>query len=343
MRTLVVYGGWVCTVAASVLSLSGCTVAAAGSEEGEEAVESTALALTSAQRSAAINAKANQNAASVGAPFGPFTNTAKPGGYRDYVNNASIYIGDAVGQAFIVRGLIRGKWDVFGAENSFLGFPITDEGTTAFGTGQYSLFQGGRVLWKGGAGAAFETHGCNDDIYGRHGWEWGLLGFPTSDEQQITNRRKNDFENGRIYTRLSDPGGCADISWPVLTKTLIPNQLAAQGWPRITRLKLVKNAFGAFLDIEGAGFTPGLLVDFFINSPEFHVPISGTSGTGAVVQANGTFKFLPGDGVGVHFKEQSIIKINNVITIQAIHQGTGQMAVSSVTRSDMGTNYTRPF
>jgi hypothetical protein len=339
MTTLLVRGGLVC---ASVLALAGCGIAAQGSESGsDESVESSSSALTATQRSNAINAKAAANSALLGPATTSYANTPSlPGGYRHYTNNASVYIGDAVGYAAIVLGLNRGKWAALGWENSVLGFPTTDEYSTAFGTGQYNLFQYGRILWKNGAAQSFETHGCNDDIYGRHGFEWGPLGYPTSDEVAIGDRLKNNFERGRIYTKPSWGGGCANMSWPVLNTTSISNQLAAQGAPRITSLTITGNAIGANLFVQGAGFAPGLLIRFFINGPESRGTLH--NGTGATVAANGTFNYSS-TAAGDYVSNSVIYKINNVITVQAYHQTSGQSAVASYTHSGVGINYTLPY
>lgn len=336
MRTVLVRVGLMCACA---VTLSGCGIETQDADGGEEAAESVSSALTSAQRSTAINNKAAANSAWVGAPTTAYSNTpSKPGGYRHYTNNASIYIGDAVGSAHIVVGLIRSKWSALGWENSALGFPKTDEAPTAFGTGQFNLFEKGRITWKSGAAQGFETHGCIDDIYSRLGWEWGTLGYATGDEAAITNRLKNNFERGRIYFKGTIAGSCANKTWPVLTTTSISNKLAAQNWPRITSLAVNTNQFGADVIVSGAGFTPGQTVDFYVNSPEFRHGM----GSFTIAAADGTFAYSSVTSLD-YVPNSDIKKINNVVTVQAVQHTSGKMAVSSAYNSVVGSNYVHPY
>ena len=337
MTTLSVRAGLVC---AGVLALSGCGVAAQGLETSDESVGSVESALTATQRATAINNKAAANSALVGAATTAYANTpTKPGGFRHYANNASIYIGDSVGYAAIVLGFNRGKWSALGWENSVLGFPTTDEFPNAFGTGRYNLFEGGRILWKNGAGASFETHGCIDAIYGRLGFEGGTLAFPTSDETAIGDRLKNNFERGRIYFRNNSSASCDFKTWPVLNTTSTANQLASQGAPRITGLSVFAAQIGAHISVQGAGFTPGRALRFFINSPEGQG--SSRNGKGTIVAADGTFSFST-QAASDYFSSAMVIKINNVVTVEA-YEATGKMAVLSTINTTVGSNYASPY
>jgi hypothetical protein len=120
------------------------------------------------------------------------------GRYRHY-QNGSIYWHPLAG-AHEIHGLIRAKWAKLGWEKSVLGYPKTDESTSAAG-GRYNQFQGGTILWKTGAKEAFETHGAIRSKWGSLGWESGALGFPVTDETKTPDGigRFNHFENGSIY------------------------------------------------------------------------------------------------------------------------------------------------
>jgi hypothetical protein len=138
----------------------------------------------------------------LGAPATP--ETACPDGvgrYRHYAHG-SIYWTAATG-AHEVHGLIRGKWSALGYEQGKLGYPGTDE--TALANGAYSIFQGGVILWKGGAAEAFAVQGAIQSRYVSLGSEGGVLGFPVTDERPLPDGvgRYNHFEGGSIYWKPS--------------------------------------------------------------------------------------------------------------------------------------------
>jgi uncharacterized protein with LGFP repeats len=115
---------------------------------------------------------------------------------RDY-ENGSIYWSRSTG-AFEVHGAIRDKWRALGAEQSFLGFPVTDESKATIGEGRFNGFQGGVVYWSAATGA-FEIHGDILNHWRATGGE-RLLGFPTSDETRAEGDRYrfSNFEHGQI-------------------------------------------------------------------------------------------------------------------------------------------------
>ena len=92
--------------------------------------------------------------------------------------------------------------------------------------------------------------------------------------------------------------------------------------------------------MQGAGFTPGGVIRFFINGPETRG--NTHNGTGAAVAANGTFNYSS-TAAGDYVSNTFIYKINNVITVQAYHQTSGQSAVSSFYHSGVGTNYNAAY
>ncbi|GAA5090454.1 LGFP repeat-containing protein [Nocardia iowensis] len=119
---------------------------------------------------------------------------SKPGRFNHF-QGGSIYwsVGTAAHQ---VSGLIRDKWYSLGAENSPLGFPITDE-AAAKDNGRYNLFNDGTIYWSPRTGA----HAVWGAI--RTSWEAraaanGTYGYPTSDEYDYQGGKAQDFEGGRI-------------------------------------------------------------------------------------------------------------------------------------------------
>jgi hypothetical protein len=101
--------------------------------------------------------------------------------------------------AFEVHGDILGKWSALGAEQSFLGYPISDEISTQDG-GRVSHFQGGSIYWTSET-LAFETHGTIRDRWVSLGAEISYLGYPISDEGDIPSGggRMSRFQNGIIF------------------------------------------------------------------------------------------------------------------------------------------------
>ncbi|CAN3979510.1 hypothetical protein KPATCC21470_2137 [Kitasatospora purpeofusca] len=90
----------------------------------------------------------------------------KPGRYNHFVLPAggtdpylSIYWSQDTG-AHEVHGDIRTKWSQLGWENSYLGFPTSDEFTVA--AGRRSSFTGGYIRWNGIAGGSTDYHGGDE-------------------------------------------------------------------------------------------------------------------------------------------------------------------------------------
>jgi uncharacterized protein with LGFP repeats len=138
------------------------------------------------------------------------------GSYRHY-RGGSIYFKFAQQIAYEVHGLIRDRWAALGWENSFLGFPLTDEHDAGDGRGRASRFEGGSISWTPDLGA-HEVHGA---IHGR--WKAlgapndpeGVLGFPTTDELITPNQRGryNHFEQGSIY--WTPTTGAHEVTSPI--------------------------------------------------------------------------------------------------------------------------------
>jgi uncharacterized protein with LGFP repeats len=120
------------------------------------------------------------------------------GCFKQY-QGGSIYWNPSTG-AFEVHGAIRDKWNLLGAEQSFLGYPATDETGTPDGVGRYNAFQGGSIYWTPDTDA-HEVHGAIRDKWASMGWERSLLGYPATDETGTPDGvgRYNAFQGGSIY------------------------------------------------------------------------------------------------------------------------------------------------
>ena len=77
------------------------------------------------------------------------------GKYRHY-QHGSIYWSPLTA-AHEVHGLIRDKWAALGWEQSYLGYPMTDEIDTFDGAGRVSKFQGGELIWRKATNAVSEV------------------------------------------------------------------------------------------------------------------------------------------------------------------------------------------
>lgn len=120
--------------------------------------------------------------------------------YNNFHGGRAIYWTSADG-AHLIYGDIYKKWISFGGEGGGLGYPVTDETSTADHLCRYNNFKnGGSIYWRNGAGA-FLVYG---EIYRKWislGGEGGFLGYPTTDELPTpgANGRYNDFRSGSIY------------------------------------------------------------------------------------------------------------------------------------------------
>ncbi|GGK48005.1 LGFP repeat-containing protein [Nocardia camponoti] len=95
-----------------------------------------------------------------------------------------------------VSGEIYKKYTAFGGTTSPLGNPTGPQENGPNG-GLYQDFDGGAIYWSSATGA----HVVWGDI--REAWDAdggvnGTLGYPTSDEKDITGGKQSDFEGGTI-------------------------------------------------------------------------------------------------------------------------------------------------
>lgn len=79
-----------------------------------------------------------------------------------------------------IQGAIFEKWQQMGAQNSDLGFPLSDELTTPDGIGRYNVFEGGMIYWTPQHGA-HAVSGLTLFLWGAGGFERGNYGYPVGD------------------------------------------------------------------------------------------------------------------------------------------------------------------
>jgi hypothetical protein len=313
---------------AAMTGLAGCAVETFDEELGTETAE-----LTTAERNAKIVTKFNQNTGLLGMEIAgserQFTNGAK----RDYTgagNNSSIYIGDAVNRAHIVMGFIRSKYLAKNAQAGILGYPTTDEFSTAFNTGRVNFFQKGRILWKAGASEAFETNGTIDGLYTKLGLEWGNLGFTTRDQFATQGNHVSRFEFGRIFMA----GG---VPRPVITAFNPNAKLVEMNHPRLTNVTLRQGAVGQVcVSADGVRFPPNTAVRIWTSSWAG----VGNSSPSVITRSDGTFSVRQtGSSCTNVFQSVSgittVVASTNDLSVQAVTGAFFTVATNNVTISQI--------
>lgn len=97
-----------------------------------------------------------------------------------------------------IQGAIYDKWQSMGAQNSELGYPISDELTTPDGIGRYNVFEHGMIYWTPQHGA-YAVSGFILAEWGKAGFEKSFYGYPvdnavSSNDARISQR----FERGSL-------------------------------------------------------------------------------------------------------------------------------------------------
>ncbi len=139
----------------------------------------------------------------LGAPTSDEFKTPNKNGAGQHFEGGSIYWSPATG-AHEIHGSIKDKWASLGWENSFLGFPVTDETTTPDGFGRFNFFEGGAIYYHPHLGT-FAVPRLIADVWKKEGWEKGKLGYPVSDEIIKNNNSVQYFEFGAIISTKASP------------------------------------------------------------------------------------------------------------------------------------------
>lgn len=121
-------------------------------------------------------------AGKLGYPITDELTNSDDGKRQAFQNDSSIYYTAATG-AHQIGGDIGKRWGELGWEESYLGYPTTDELATPNGQGRLNHFEMGSIYWSGSSGA----HDLTAELvtlWGALGWEEGELGFPTRNAER---------------------------------------------------------------------------------------------------------------------------------------------------------------
>jgi LGFP repeat len=87
---------------------------------------------------------------------------------------------------------INDKYNKVGGEHGFLGRPDDDERFCSDGVGRYRQFKHGSIHWHPSTGA-YETHGAIRGKWAQMQFEVGPLGYPISDEHDVSETELADL------------------------------------------------------------------------------------------------------------------------------------------------------
>ena len=114
----------------------------------------------------------------------------------------------------VVPADIEVGWAATDWEEGPLGYPTSGLIPLRGGSGQ--VFEGGAVYWSP-AGGSHAVWGAIRDSWGRHGWEAGVLGYPTSDVIALRGGSGQVFQGGAVYwseaTGAHAVGGAIRATW----------------------------------------------------------------------------------------------------------------------------------
>lgn len=268
----------------------------------------------------------------LGAPQGPELITPNSLGSYRHFDGGSIYWKHSLPFAFEVHGLIRDKWASLGWENSFLGFPLTDEIPVAGGRGRANTFEGGVIAWTPTTGA-HEVHGAIWGQWNALGLE-GAFGFPLTDELVTpdTRGRYNHFENGSIY--WTPTTGAHEVTG------YIKDAWAQAGWERGPvgyPISSPSQMRPTVVPTDFQDFEHGSIYDWLGNSRTVLRSPSVTALTGTIIEWTNFGSLLPdGDRISVSFTGHAP-NGSTQLTLQAASGITWWKAVSiwSPSRGDL--------
>ena len=142
----------------------------------------------------------NQNfeSGALGFPISGIQTTTSTGMIYQHYSGGAIVGNDKHGY-FESRGKIRELWQKFGFEFGVFGFPTSNIETNPKTGIYWQYFEGGAIVGNDKHGY-FESRGKIREAWASQNFEFGKLGFPTSNIYDAgTNRKAQSFENGIIY------------------------------------------------------------------------------------------------------------------------------------------------
>lgn len=123
----------------------------------------------------------------------------KASGCFQQFGKGRIYWAPGIG-GHVVWGGILGRWKAGGAQNSVLGYPVTEETCGLTASGCVQRFQGGSIFWSPATGPHV-SRGAIGSRYSAVGSTRSMLGYPLSSEicGQAASGCVQRFQGGRIY------------------------------------------------------------------------------------------------------------------------------------------------
>lgn len=119
-----------------------------------------------------------------------------------------------------IHGDIAKKWYAIGRGSSKVGYPTTDEWGCPDKIGRFNHFQNGSIYWTSKTGAHM-VYGGIKKFWENHGWETGVMGYPTSDVTAGYNYWVCEFEGGRIRSNYDNTSAYAEkvsLNVPIYTQ-----------------------------------------------------------------------------------------------------------------------------
>ncbi|TSE00743.1 esterase [Skermania sp. ID1734] len=135
----------------------------------------------------------------LGYPTGEEVKTPHKDGSVQAFQIGAMYFSPANG-THSVQGLIMQKYASLGYEDSWLGFPKSDEQGLK-NLGKFNEFENGYIYWSPLSGAWTVHKGPIFDAWKSVGFENGRLGFPTSDEFPVPGGVQQSFQFGYILIK----------------------------------------------------------------------------------------------------------------------------------------------
>lgn len=239
----------------------------------------------------------------------------------------TIYKKNSSDKAYLVYGAIYDKWRALGGESGFLGYPTIDETDTHYNGGRASRFEGGTIYYKWNASSAYAIQGKIRNLWSDLGWESSQLGYPTSDEFSVGERKVSRFENGNIYYNKNVNG----TTWPMMNTAKYSQSY--KGKAKIG-VSFSYNTFGLDYVITGSGFTPNKPVYIYNSLKEFAHGFAYTK-----ADSSGNFTLRSTNLTYLDCNYGNVQTVNNVITIFAKSDDDAEAAIySSSIRSDYCRN-----
>ncbi|MEI4272126.1 hypothetical protein TEK04_10365, partial [Klenkia sp. LSe6-5] len=123
--------------------------------------------------------------------------SAQPGGIVSTFEHGSIVWSARTG-ARVLDATFSAAYDARGGVTGSLGFPTTDVFPTG-GGGRGLHTEGGNLYWSPASPAA-DVSGSLYQFFAQQGYEYGPLGYPMGDAEQVPGGLRQQFQGGRVYS-----------------------------------------------------------------------------------------------------------------------------------------------